>query len=198
MARSWAAPAYRRGHGNDGRPREHATCCIWLRSVTSPGREPGGRKPRSGLVFRRQSGGRGIRTHGDVAATMVSSALVTPCPAVLLTGLSAVALTTSPRSSRVYPVGHQPFRSVDTRVGIWARSDQSVTLGRIPARCSRESEELEGRSSAWLQRGSRPHMTRGTVTPWSSSPASDIRLTRGERALPCPDPSAEPDCCRAR
>ena len=48
-----------------------AVGCIWLRSVTSPGREPDGRKPRSGLVFRGQSGGRGIRTHGDVAATMV-------------------------------------------------------------------------------------------------------------------------------
>ena len=45
--------------------------CIWLRSVTSLRREIGGHKPRSELVYRGQSGGRGIRTHGDVAATMV-------------------------------------------------------------------------------------------------------------------------------
>ena len=48
-----------------------AVGCIWLRSVTSPRHGTGGHKPRSGLVFRGQSGGRGIRTHGDVAATMV-------------------------------------------------------------------------------------------------------------------------------
>jgi hypothetical protein len=45
--------------------------CIWLRSVTSPGHEPDGRKPSSGLFSEGKSGGRGIRTHGDVAATMV-------------------------------------------------------------------------------------------------------------------------------
>jgi hypothetical protein len=39
---------------------------------------------------------------------------------------------------RSHPCGHpDPFRSVRD-------------LGRVPARCSRESEELEGRSSAWL------------------------------------------------
>ena len=45
--------------------------CIWLRLVTSTRHEIGKHKPRSGLVFRGRSGGRGIRTHGDVAATMV-------------------------------------------------------------------------------------------------------------------------------
>ena len=30
-----------------------------------------------------------------------------------------------------------------------------------------------GRSSRGSQRGSRPHLTPGTVTPWSSPPASD-------------------------
>jgi integrase len=45
--------------------------CIWLRSVTSMRREISGHKPRSEPVFRGRSGGRGIRTHGDVAATMV-------------------------------------------------------------------------------------------------------------------------------
>ena len=48
-----------------------AVGCIWLRPVTSPLREISGRKRRSRQVFRGKSGGRGIRTHGDVAATMV-------------------------------------------------------------------------------------------------------------------------------
>ncbi len=48
-----------------------AVGCIWLRSVTSLRHGTGGHKPRSGLVFRDQSGGRGIRTHEDVAALMV-------------------------------------------------------------------------------------------------------------------------------
>jgi hypothetical protein len=56
--------------------------CIWLRSVTSLQRQIGGHKPRSELVFRGRSGGRGIRTHGDIAATMVfktPSAVGTSC-----------------------------------------------------------------------------------------------------------------------
>ena len=48
-----------------------AVGCIWPRSVTSLRREISWHKPRSELVFRGQSGGRGIRTHGDVTATMV-------------------------------------------------------------------------------------------------------------------------------
>jgi hypothetical protein len=48
-----------------------AVGCTWLRSVTSMRPETGWHKPRSELVFRGRSGGRGIRTHGDVAATMV-------------------------------------------------------------------------------------------------------------------------------
>ena len=48
-----------------------AVGCIWLRSVTSPRCQTGGDKPRSEPVLRGRSGGRGIRTHGDVAATMV-------------------------------------------------------------------------------------------------------------------------------
>ena len=48
-----------------------AVGCIWLRSVTSLLHEISGYKRRSGRVFRAKSGGRGIRTHGDVAATMV-------------------------------------------------------------------------------------------------------------------------------
>jgi hypothetical protein len=48
-----------------------AVGCIWLRSVTSLVREIYSHKSSSGLVFRGQSGGRGIRTHGDVTATMV-------------------------------------------------------------------------------------------------------------------------------
>ena len=48
-----------------------AVGCIWLRSVASAGREPDGRKPRSDLFSEVNSGGRGIRTHGDIAATMV-------------------------------------------------------------------------------------------------------------------------------
>ena len=48
-----------------------AVGCIWLRSVTNPRREPGGYKRSSVPVLEIKSGGRGIRTHGDVAATMV-------------------------------------------------------------------------------------------------------------------------------
>ena len=48
-----------------------AVGCTWLRSVTSMRPEISGHKPRSEPVFRGRSGGRGIRTHGDVAATMV-------------------------------------------------------------------------------------------------------------------------------
>ena len=48
-----------------------AVGCIWLRSVTSLRRQAGGDSPRSEPVFRGRSGGRGIRTHGDIAATMV-------------------------------------------------------------------------------------------------------------------------------
>ncbi len=54
-----------------GQRQTTAVGCIWLRSVTSQRPRIGGHKPRSGLVCRGQSGGRGIRTHGDVAATMV-------------------------------------------------------------------------------------------------------------------------------
>jgi hypothetical protein len=45
--------------------------CVWLRSVISPARESCGHKPRSDLFSEVRSGGRGIRTHGDVTATMV-------------------------------------------------------------------------------------------------------------------------------
>jgi hypothetical protein len=48
-----------------------AVSCIWLRSVTNSLRSPGGYKGSSGPFFEVMSGGRGIRTHGDVAATMV-------------------------------------------------------------------------------------------------------------------------------
>ena len=48
-----------------------AVGCIWLRSVTNLRHGVGGHMPRSGVIFRGRSGGRGIRTHGDVAATMV-------------------------------------------------------------------------------------------------------------------------------
>jgi hypothetical protein len=48
-----------------------AVGCICLRSVTSLRCDVSGYKARSGPVFRGRSGGRGIRTHGDVAATMV-------------------------------------------------------------------------------------------------------------------------------
>ena len=48
-----------------------AVGCAWLRPVTSLRPEISGHSPRSELVFRGQSGGRGIRTHGDIAATMV-------------------------------------------------------------------------------------------------------------------------------
>jgi hypothetical protein len=48
-----------------------AVGCIWLRSVTSALREIGGHRRRSRLFSEVRSGGRGIRTHGDVAATMV-------------------------------------------------------------------------------------------------------------------------------
>jgi hypothetical protein len=48
-----------------------AVGCIWLRSVTSPRHMIGEHRPRSELVFRGQCGGRGIRTHEDVAALMV-------------------------------------------------------------------------------------------------------------------------------
>ena len=59
-------PAYIPRQATDG-----GSCCIWLRSVTSLERKTVGYKTRSDLVLRGQSGGRGIRTHGDVAATMV-------------------------------------------------------------------------------------------------------------------------------
>ena len=58
-------------HISRGQRQMAAVGCIWLRSVTSLRRETGGHNPRSELVFRGRSGGRGIRTHGDVAATMV-------------------------------------------------------------------------------------------------------------------------------
>jgi hypothetical protein len=48
-----------------------AAGCIWLRSGTSPRREISAHNPRSGPFPEVMSGGRGIRTHGDVAATMV-------------------------------------------------------------------------------------------------------------------------------
>ena len=48
-----------------------AVGCIWLRSETRQRREIGGHRGRSEPAFAGQSGGRGIRTHGDVTATMV-------------------------------------------------------------------------------------------------------------------------------
>jgi hypothetical protein len=54
-----------------GQRQMAAVGCIWLRSATSPERRPSGHNLRSELFFEVKSGGRGIRTHGDVAATMV-------------------------------------------------------------------------------------------------------------------------------
>jgi hypothetical protein len=51
--------------------RMAASDCIWLRWVTSPEHEPSEYKSRSRPFSEVKSGGRGIRTHGDVAATMV-------------------------------------------------------------------------------------------------------------------------------
>ena len=48
-----------------------AVGCIWLRPVTSLRRKRSEYKPSSGPFSEVNSGGRGIRTHGDVAATMV-------------------------------------------------------------------------------------------------------------------------------
>jgi hypothetical protein len=48
-----------------------AVGCIWLRSATSTARKSGEHKSRSVPFSEVMSGGRGIRTHGDVAATMV-------------------------------------------------------------------------------------------------------------------------------
>jgi hypothetical protein len=48
-----------------------AVGCIWLRSVMSRRHGISGHRPRSGSFSEVKSGGRGIRTHGDVAATMV-------------------------------------------------------------------------------------------------------------------------------
>jgi hypothetical protein len=53
-----------------------AVGCTWLQLATSRRREISGYRPRSGSVFRGRSGGRGIRTHGDVAATMVFKTLL--------------------------------------------------------------------------------------------------------------------------
>jgi hypothetical protein len=48
-----------------------AVGCIWLRPVASLRHGIGWHKSRSGAFSEVKSGGRGIRTHGDVAATMV-------------------------------------------------------------------------------------------------------------------------------
>ncbi len=48
-----------------------AVGCIWLRSVTTRRHGISGHKPSSGAFSEVKSGGRGIRTHGDVAVTMV-------------------------------------------------------------------------------------------------------------------------------
>jgi len=48
-----------------------AVGCIWLRSATSTACKSGEHKSRSVPFSEIMSGGRGIRTHGDVAATMV-------------------------------------------------------------------------------------------------------------------------------
>jgi hypothetical protein len=53
-----------------------AVGCIWLRSVTGLRHGIGDHKSRSEPFPEVKSGGRGIRTHGDVAATMVFKTLV--------------------------------------------------------------------------------------------------------------------------
>ena len=67
-------------------------------------------------------------------------------------------------------------------------------LGRVPARCSRESGELGGRSCAWLPAWLPAHVTPGTMRRWSSSPTSDLRPARGPRPAllrpPPPNPTA--------
>jgi hypothetical protein len=54
-----------------GQRQMAAVGCIWLRSATSTARKPNEHKYRSVSFSEVMSGGRGIRTHGDVAATMV-------------------------------------------------------------------------------------------------------------------------------
>jgi len=60
---------------------------VLLRSLRGEIRE---RRPRSDVAFRRRSGGRGIRTHGDVAATMVFESIRGSCFATTATCVVAV------------------------------------------------------------------------------------------------------------
>ena len=85
---------------------------------------------------------------------------------------------------RSHPYGHpDPFRSVRD-------------LGRAAARCSRESGELEGRSSAWLPAWlPAAHDTGHRDAPVLVTKHRTFDRHR-DRAWPCPDPSPEPDCCR--
>jgi hypothetical protein len=80
---------------------------------------------------------------------------------------------------RSHPYRHpDPFRSVRD-------------LGRAAARCARESGELEGRSSVWLPL---------THDGWRLGALVLVTISgfprRRDRALRCPDPSPESDCCR--
>ena len=81
------------------------------------------------------------------------------------------------------------FRSVDSCAGVRTRSDQSVTSGALLSAVHVSPKNWKVVRPRGSQRGSRPHMTPGTVTPWSSSPTSDLRPARGPRpALPRPLP----------
>jgi hypothetical protein len=72
--------------------------------------------------------------------------------------------------------------SVVTRTDIRIRSDRSVTSSALLPAVQVSPENWKVVRPRSSQCGSRPHMTPGTVTPWSSPPISDLRPARGPRA----------------
>jgi hypothetical protein len=83
-------------------------------------------------------------------------------------------------------------KSVDTRVSIRTRSEQSATSDALLRAVHMSPENWKVVRPCGSQRGSRPHMTPGAVTAWSSSPASDLRPARGPRPGPAQTPPPDP------
>ena len=84
----------------------------------------------------------------------------------------------------------QPSRSVDTRMGIRTRSDQSMTQGALLARCSRQSGELEGLVSAWLPAAHEIRRRDALLLLTSIGPSTGEGTAHCPAQTPPPNPTA--------
>ena len=102
-------------------------------------------------------------------------------PQVTVSALGGLPHRARDLQIRSHPCGHpDPFRSVRD-------------LGRVPARCSRQSGELEGRSSAWLPAAHNTGHRDALVLVTNIGPSTGKGTTPCPAQTPPPNPiAAEP------